>query len=130
MAFVWDVLRRVCDGLDRPLILFVHDVEHTVCGSFERYEAFEEAFGSGRLHTPQVQLKRASTISSFMLPLVVIGGCSLGETGTHITSSSRCALAHLPECATAHGPHAPVHPTSACMHCQHGQGLDQTGCEL
>ena len=90
MAFVWDVLRRVCDGLDRPLILFVHDVEHMLCGSFERYDAFEEAFGLGKVRAPLVQLPRGPSINTFVLPLVVIGGCSLGESGTHLTSAGGC----------------------------------------
>ena len=88
MAFVWDVLRRVCDGMDRPLMLFVHDVEHTLCGSFERFDAFEDAFGTGKVRAPQLQLPRASGVNSFVLPLVLIGGASLGESGTALTSSS------------------------------------------
>ena len=88
MAFVWDVLGRVCDGMDRPLMLFVHDVEHTLCGSFERYDAFEDAFGAGKVKAPQVQLPRSSGVNSLVLPLVLIGGCSLGDSGTNINSSS------------------------------------------
>ena len=88
MAFVWDVLRRVCDSMDRPLMLFVHDVEHTLCGSFERFDAFEDAFGAARARAPQLQLPRVSGVNSIVLPLVLIGGCSLGESGTHLTSSA------------------------------------------
>ena len=95
MAFVWDVLRRVADGLERPLILFVHDVEHTLCGSFERFDAFEDAFGAGKARAPQPQLPQAAAAAAaaaalrMELPLVVIGGCSLGESGTHITTPAR-----------------------------------------
>lgn len=95
MAFVWEVLRRVCDGLDRPLMLFVHDVERTLCGSFERYDAFEDAFGAGKVRAPKIQLDRAGGVDSLVLPLVLIGGCTLGESGTHLTSSAGCACSNL-----------------------------------
>ena len=90
MAFVWDVLRRVSDSLDRPLLLFVHDVENMICGSFERLDAFEDAFGSRKAKSPPLQVSRKGA-HSMVLPLVLIGGCSLGESGTHITTSTRSA---------------------------------------
>ena len=93
MAFVWDVLRRLCDAIDRPLILFIHDVEHTLCSSFERYDAFEDAFGQRSQPAHSLPHERAS----MKLPLVVVGGCALGESGTHITPATRSG-AFIAEC--------------------------------
>jgi hypothetical protein len=75
MAFVWEVIAAACVDVGQPLIVFVKSVETTVCGSFERYYAFSEAFGP---------------LGSRPLPCVLLGGCSLGETGSHLTSDDRC----------------------------------------
>ena len=119
MAFVWDVLRRLCDGIDRPLILFIHDVEHTLCSSFERYDAFEDAFGQRSRPAQPLPQERAS----MKLPLVVVGGCALGESGTHITPSTRfhaCTAASWPcQSARCHSaPHAAILAGCRRWHCQ------------
>lgn len=45
-AFVWEALKHVIGSVNGPLILFIRDVEKTICSSFERYEAFVNAFGT------------------------------------------------------------------------------------
>lgn len=76
-AFVWDILQRSCRSTSRPLVLFVKDAEHTICGSYEREAAFQEAFGS-----------RASTMDSLdesqHTAVILIAGCSLGDVGVDI----------------------------------------------
>ena len=82
MAFVWDVLHRICTSVDQPLVVLIRDVETTVCSGFDSYEAFVDAFGS--LHkagTPTEQLGSARRRAPNM---VLLGGTSLGEKGTDL----------------------------------------------
>ena len=76
-AFVWDIVHRTCSSVTRPLVLFIKDAEHTVCGSYEREAAFQDAFGS-----------RASSMDSLNdtkdTASVLIAGCSLGDVGVDI----------------------------------------------
>ena len=87
VAFVWDIIRRVCGGIEGPLVLLVRDVEQTVCGSHNAYDGFAEAFGTlGRkLRPPQTGM--ATSLMRRRPPLVLIGGCSLNDTGSHLTSA-------------------------------------------
>lgn len=72
---MWDVLHRVCSGLGQALVVLLRDVEHTVCSTFERYDAFIDVFGkittSGSL---SVSLPGRQNI-------VLIGGTSLSDKG-------------------------------------------------
>ena len=45
-AFVWAAVKAVASKLDRPLVVFIPDVETTLCSTFERHEGFLAAFGS------------------------------------------------------------------------------------
>ena len=126
------MVKAVASKLDRPLVVFIPDVETTLCSTFERHEGFLAAFGSlsqpGRvcwrlsqslvapdarsLHLayraccccaeslqgadePEkaVGAKEAST--NKRLPILLLGGTSLGDTGSHLTPNRcACPLAH------------------------------------
>ena len=76
-AFVWDIMHRTCSSLSRPLILFIKDAEHTICGSYEREAAYQDAFG----------LRTGTNDSSDPtkgFAAVLIAGCSLGEAGVDL----------------------------------------------
>lgn len=45
-AFIWDVIERVIGSCQEPLLLFVRDVEATICGSFNSYDGFVASFGA------------------------------------------------------------------------------------
>jgi hypothetical protein len=46
-AFLWAVVKSIAaNKLERPLVVFIRDVEHTICSTFERHEGFVSAFGS------------------------------------------------------------------------------------
>ena len=45
-AFLWAVVKSIAAKLERPLVVFIRDVEHTICSTFERHEGFVSAFGS------------------------------------------------------------------------------------
>ena len=74
---MWDIVHRTCSSVTRPLVLFIKDAEHTVCGSYEREAAFQDAFGT-----------RASSMDSLSdtkhTASVLIAGCSLGDVGVDI----------------------------------------------
>lgn len=76
-AFVWDIVHRTCGFITRPLVLFIKDAEHTVCGSYEREAAFQNVFGT-----------RATSMDSLgateHTASVLIAGCSLGDVGVDI----------------------------------------------
>lgn len=71
MAFVWDVLHGICKRLGHAMVVLVRDVEHTVCSSFESYDAFVRAFG--RL------TKSGLPASGSQNNMVLIGGTSLSD---------------------------------------------------
>lgn len=76
-AFVWDIVQRTCCSVTRPLVLFIKDAEHTICDSFEREAAFQEAFG--------VKASLADTAGEAQYTAaVLVAGCSLGDTGADI----------------------------------------------
>ena len=80
MAFVWEVLHRICMSPGPPLVVLVRDVEQTVCSNYESYDAFVQAFGSlskSDLHSQPVSRSQRS--------LVLIGGTSLSEKGSDRT---------------------------------------------
>ena len=45
-AFLWGAVKTVASTLQRPLVVFIRDVEHTICSTFERHDGFVSAFGS------------------------------------------------------------------------------------
>ena len=87
-AFVWDIMHRTCSSLSRPLILFIKDAEHTICGSYEREAAYQDAFGS-RTGTHD------SCDPTKGFAAVLIAGCSLGEAGVDIVLLLMSALHRL-----------------------------------
>ena len=88
-AFVWDIVQRTCSSLTRPLVLFIKDAEHTICDSFEREAAFQEAFG----------MEASSAHTAGHNAAVLVAGCSLGDTGADIAPQTpydavfKCLLA-------------------------------------
>ena len=76
-CFVWDIVQRTCRSITRPLVLFIKDAEHTICDSYEREAAFQEAFGV------RVSIMDAPGESK-RTAAVLIAGCSLGDTGADI----------------------------------------------
>lgn len=82
---MWDVIQRTCQSITQPLVVFIKDAEHTICGSYEREAAFQEAFGL-----------KASGLESSNEPgqkaAVLIAGCSLGDTGADLTPQTLYAL--------------------------------------
>lgn len=80
MAFVWDVLNRFCMSPGQPLVVLIRDVEHTICGNYESYDAFVQAFGSLSKSNFQEQSARRSRRS-----FVLMGGTSLSEKGSDRT---------------------------------------------
>ena len=46
MAFVWDVLQRVCCKPDKKaLVVLIKDAERTLCETHESFDAFTDSFG-------------------------------------------------------------------------------------
>ena len=85
MLFVFEVLRRLCDQLARPLVVFLPDAESLLCGSYERLDAFQHFFGSSKaLSGPRRQGSRAP------LPLVLMAGCTLSEEAADLAQT--CAF--------------------------------------
>lgn len=76
MAFVWEVLHRICMSHGQPLVVLVRDVEHTICSNFESYDAFVQAFGSLSKHDLQRQPGKGQR------SIVLMGGTSLSEKGS------------------------------------------------
>ena len=74
---MWDIVQRTCQSITRPLVFFIKDAEHTICGSYEREAAFQEAFGlqASIMDSPGEPKRTAA---------VLIAGCSLGDTGANI----------------------------------------------
>ena len=69
-------MHRTCGSLPRPLILFIKDAEHTICGSYEREAAFQDVFGSKANSVASSDQAKTAT--------VLIAGCSLGEAGVDL----------------------------------------------
>lgn len=79
-CFVWDIVQRTCRSITRPLVLFIKDAEHTICDSYEREAAFQEAFGMRASILDMPGEKHTAA--------VLIAGCSLGDTGADIAPQS------------------------------------------
>ncbi|KAL3152348.1 hypothetical protein ABBQ32_001411 [Trebouxia sp. C0010 RCD-2024] len=110
-AFVWDIVQRTCYSLTRPLVLFIKDAEHTICDSFEREVAFQEAFGmeaSSAVTSGEAQHTAA----------VLVAGCSLGDTGADIAPHTPLAAKHADEGGAAAPP-----PPSGSTPAGHDDGL-------
>lgn len=75
MAFVWDVLHRVCTNLGVPLIVLVRDIEKTVCSSYDSYDSFVLAFGS----LAKVASRPPRKEKGHRQNIVLLGGTGLGE---------------------------------------------------
>lgn len=69
---------QACGDLAVPLVLFVRDAESTLCGSFERMDAFVDAFNP-----------RKGPVLSGGSQLILLAGCGLPETGSHLTAKPR-----------------------------------------
>ena len=80
MLFVWDVLRRVCDQVARPLVLFLPEAEQLLCSSYERLDAFQHFFG------PPGGGGRGARGGKPVLPLVLLGGCRLSEEAADLAN--------------------------------------------
>ena len=74
---MWDIVQRTCRSVKHPLVIFIKDAEHTICDSYEREDAFQEAFGV-KASTDNI----AGQTKHFAE--VLIAGCSLGDTGADI----------------------------------------------
>lgn len=110
-AFVWDIVHRTCSSVTRPLVLFIKDAEHTVCGSYEREAAFQDAFGS-RASSVDLLNDTKHTAS------VLIAGCSLGDVGIDIAPQTLLAAKHMDEGGSAAPP-----PPSGSTPAGHDDGL-------
>lgn len=75
---MWDVVQRTCQSISQPLVVFIKDAEHTICGSYEREAAFRESFGLKASSPDQGSVPRQGAA-------VLIAGCSLGDTGADLT---------------------------------------------
>ncbi len=73
---MWDIVHRTCSSVTRPLVLFIKDAEHTVCGSYERETAFQDVFGTRASSMDSLDTKHTAS--------VIIAGCSLGDVGVDI----------------------------------------------
>ncbi|DBA81560.1 TPA: hypothetical protein ACH3X1_007333 [Trebouxia sp. C0004] len=110
-AFVWDIVHRTCSSVTRPLVLFIKDAEHTVCGSYEREAAFQDAFGTRASSVPSLNdTKHAAS--------VLIAGCSLGDVGVDIAPQTLLAAKHADEGGSAAPP-----PPSGSTPAGHDDGL-------
>ena len=63
--------------MTHPLVIFIKDAEHTICDSYEREDAFQEAFGV-KASIEDIAGETQHTAA------VLIAGCSLGDTGADI----------------------------------------------
>ena len=77
---MWEVLHRICMSMGQPLVVLVRDVESTVCGNYESYDAFVQAFGSLAESDARTRPSSRSQRS-----IVLIGGTSLSEKGSDRT---------------------------------------------
>jgi hypothetical protein len=75
VAFVWDVLHRVCTHLGVPLVVLVRDIEKTVCSSYDSYDSFVLAFGSLSKKANRPYRKQKGHRQN----LVLLGGTGLSE---------------------------------------------------
>lgn len=64
-------------------MVLVRDVEQTICGNYESYEAFVQAFGSA-----EKQSRLNNSLSNLTNSMVLIGGTSLSEKGSDRTPPS------------------------------------------
>ncbi|DBA76458.1 TPA: hypothetical protein ACH3X2_008527 [Trebouxia sp. C0005] len=110
-AFVWDIVHRTCSSVTRPLVLFIKDAEHTVCGSYEREAAFQDAFGN-RASSGDLLNDTKHTAS------VLVAGCSLGDVGVDIAPQTLLAAKHVEEGGSAAPP-----PPSGSTPAGHDDGL-------
>lgn len=103
VACVWDVLTQVltsAHAIQGALVVLVPDVESTLCGSFERWAAFQGAMAACTGHGSR--------------PLVMLGGCSLLETAAASTGAGGLAPASLAGgCTVAAGEDDKVGPGHA-----------------
>ncbi len=64
--------------------MFIRDADSTVCGSWDRYDAFVDSFGSCHAAgEPTDDL--LGPVRQQMLPFMLIGGTALGDSGSHLT---------------------------------------------
>ena len=77
---MWDMLRRVCDQVPRPLVVFLPESEKLLCSSYERLDAFQHHFG------PPGALQGQARHGRPALPLVLIGGCRLSEEAADLAN--------------------------------------------
>ena len=83
MLFVWDMLRRLCDQLPRPLVVFMPDAETLLCGNYERLDAFQHFFGAPR----GLLGHKARGGAKAQLPLVLMAGCTLSEEAADLAQT-------------------------------------------
>lgn len=87
MAFLYDIVNRAAISLGKPLVLLVRDVETTICHSFDSYDAFVDVFGSLSKPSVVAGMRASGGRIPSAPPMVLLGGCSLGDTGAHLTST-------------------------------------------
>jgi hypothetical protein len=88
LSFVWDLVRCACQHMDPPIVLFIPDVEHTLCGSFLRYDAFVDSFGTLEKPPASTAGRPSGAQAAFSAPVLLVGGCGLGEAGADLLSST------------------------------------------
>lgn len=83
LTFVWEIIRELTEGMPHPVVVFIRNAEHLICGSSHQQRAFEDTFGSGRheasAESPQLKAP----------PAIIVAGCSLQDAGQQLTPDSR-----------------------------------------
>ena len=83
LTFVWEIIRERTEGMPHPVVVFIRNAEHIICGSSHQQRAFEDTFGSGRheasAESPQLKAP----------PAIIVAGCSLQDAGQQLTPDSR-----------------------------------------
>ena len=78
------MIRRACLSVKGPLLVFIKDVDTTVCGNWDRYDAFVNSFGSCHAAgEPTDDL--VGPVRHHTVPFMLVGGTALGVSGSHLT---------------------------------------------
>ena len=78
------VIRRACLSVKGPLLVFIKDADTTVCGNWDRYDAFVDSFGSCHAAgEPTDDL--VGPVRQHSVPFMLMGGTALGDSGSHLT---------------------------------------------
>ena len=80
-ALAWDILSHVVRNTRKPIIVLIHEVDKTICGSPTRFQAFINAFGTADTSGSILETSSSSP--------VVIGGLAFKEAGTNLLQMKR-----------------------------------------